>query len=298
MPVFVRPPLRNRSLRVIHLREMTTADLALAMRLKNHAGWNQREADWLRLLSMQQDGCFLAEWNGTAVGTAATCIFGDVAWLAMVLVDESARGRGIGTALVQHSLEFLDRARIGSVRLDATAFGQPLYEKLGFVPEYKLARYEGVLPKSDDDPRALSTRVSTASSSEYERICELDRAANATDRRKFLLRLFQELPEEVRVIKHSGELAGYLAIRPGSEALQIGPCVATESGGAELMADAAQRYAGRRVIIDVPLGNVPAVRFAQTMQLAVQRTFIRMRRGTAVCDDLARLWASSGPELG
>jgi predicted N-acetyltransferase YhbS len=284
---------------VIRIREMTSADIVLGMRLKNQAGWNQVEADWLRFLSMQPDGCFVAEWNGTPVGTAVTCIFGEVAWLAMVLVDVAWRGRGIGAALVQHALNFLDKAGVRSVRIDATSLGQPLYAKLDFIPEYELRRYTGVLPaQGDTSSPHSSTRVSAANATDYEPVCQLDRAVTATDRRKFLLRLFSEFPHDLRVIKQSDELTGYVAIRPGSDALQIGPCVAAQNDGAELLADAANRFAGRRVFIDLPSGNSPAVRFAQSMQLHMQRTFIRMRRGSAVNDDITRLWASSGPELG
>src|SRR5439155_19059347 len=56
------------------------------------------------------------------------------------------RGRGIGKALVHHALDFLDRQGVQSVRLDATPLGQPLYEKLGFMPEYTLKRFEGTFP--------------------------------------------------------------------------------------------------------------------------------------------------------
>src|SRR6266849_965159 len=71
----------------IHIRVMTVADIPLGMRLKAQNAWNQLEADWRRFLTMEPDGCFVAEWRGTAVGTACTCTFDDVAWVAMVLVD-------------------------------------------------------------------------------------------------------------------------------------------------------------------------------------------------------------------
>ncbi|MEX0643247.1 MAG: GNAT family N-acetyltransferase [Pirellulales bacterium] len=284
---------------VIRIRALTTADLGLAMRLKAQAGWNQLEGDWQRFLFMQPDGCFVAEWDRVPVGTAVACIFDEVAWLAMVLVDVAARGRGVGTALVRHALAFLDRAGVRCVRLDATPLGQPLYQKLGFVPEYAVARYEGVLSTVADEPfprPAMS--VVTAGQNDYERLCALDCSVVGADRQKFLVRLFHELPEAVRLVKKSGEIEGYLTARPGSEALQIGPCVAAEEVGATLLADAAWRYAGQRVVLDVPLGNAPAVRLAQSLRLNVGRSFVRMRRGPAVGDDLSRLWASSGPELG
>src|SRR5260370_13144230 len=93
---------------------------------------------------METDGCFAAEWKAQAVGTTVTGILGTVGWIAMVLVEPDWRGRGIGKALMSHALSFLDAQGVLSVRLDATALGKPLYEKLGFVVEYELARYEGV----------------------------------------------------------------------------------------------------------------------------------------------------------
>ena len=72
---------------------MTTLDIPLGMRLKQQAGWNQLAADWSRLIDMQPDGCFVAECDGTPVGTVATCVFGDVAWIAMMLVDDRSHAR-------------------------------------------------------------------------------------------------------------------------------------------------------------------------------------------------------------
>jgi GNAT superfamily N-acetyltransferase len=94
---------------------------------------------------MQPDGCFVAELDGTSAGTTTTCVFNGVAWVAMVLVDKSLRGKGIGTGLLKHALDHLKKRNVRTVRLDATPAGRPIYEKLGFVPEYELARYEGVV---------------------------------------------------------------------------------------------------------------------------------------------------------
>src|SRR5437667_10563558 len=104
---------------MLRIRAMTEADLALGMRLKRQNGWNQLEADWQRLLALEPDGCFVAEADGVGVGTAGTCVFGPVAWIAMVLVDAERRKQGIGTALMKHTLTYLDRRGVRSVRLDA-----------------------------------------------------------------------------------------------------------------------------------------------------------------------------------
>src|SRR6266480_4275307 len=100
----------------ISIRLMRASDVGLGLQLSGRAGWNQVAADWQRLLELQPDGCFVAEWNGRPVGTTMTCLFGPVAWVAMVLVEESLRGRGIGRALMRRALEFLDRQSVATVR--------------------------------------------------------------------------------------------------------------------------------------------------------------------------------------
>src|ERR1700687_5492500 len=72
---------------MIHLRPMTAADLPLGLHLSRQAGSDQIDADCRRTLALQPDGCFVAEWQGTPAGTTTTCIFGSVAWVAMVLVE-------------------------------------------------------------------------------------------------------------------------------------------------------------------------------------------------------------------
>jgi GNAT superfamily N-acetyltransferase len=286
---------------VLSIRQMTIDDVPLGMRLKEQAGWNQVEADWRRFLAMRPDGCFVAELDGVPVGTAVGCVFGTVAWIAMVLVDESVRGLGIGTALVVHAVMFVEEQGATSIRLDATPLGRPVYEKLGFVPQYELARYAGTLELRACQPRASAATQPTlrvAAADDYEAIFAIDRLATHTDRREFLARLFHERRAHVHVVGRERQVEGYLTTRRGSQAVQLGPCIASGEAGERLLAGACRRLAGAQVYLDVPLSHDRAVRFAESAGLAAQRTLTRMCRGADVNDDLTRLWASSGPELG
>jgi GNAT superfamily N-acetyltransferase len=278
---------------MIRIRSMTAADLPLGLRLSREAGWNQVEADWQRFLDLQPDGCFVAEWDGTPVGTTTTSLFGPVAWIAMVLVEEGFRGRGIGKALLGHTLEFLDHRRIPTVRLDATPLGRPLYERLGFTEQFRLARYEGVLPP---DPDQASGEAAPAE--QWEALAALDEAVTGTDRRKLLLRLFAEQPDRVCLVRQGDHPAGFLTARPGRRAVQIGPCIAAPEVGPLLFAQAWHRQAGRPVFLDIPVANETATRLAEAQGLSVQRHLTRMCRGVPRCERLEWLWASSGPEKG
>jgi GNAT superfamily N-acetyltransferase len=272
---------------------MTAADVPLGMRLKQQAGWNQLAEDWHRALDLGPGGCFVAELDGSPVGTTTTCVFGQVAWIAMVLVDAAVRNRGVGKALLLHALSYLDGRGIPSVRLDATPMGQPLYEKLGFVAEYPLARYDGIARASGPPVPEV-----TPGSDRGADIHALDRSIVQIDRSKLLLRLFAERPEALRVVIRNGKLTGFSTMRLGSNAVQLGPCLATDEAGPLLLTDAWQRLAGQRVFIDIPQGNRASVQWAEARGLVVQRPLVRMCRGPAPAEDFTRIWASFGPEKG
>jgi ribosomal protein S18 acetylase RimI-like enzyme len=279
----------------IHLRRLTFDDVGLGLRLKQQVGWNQTPADWARFLTLESEGCFVAEVDGDVgpqpVGTVTTCVFGPVGWVGMMLVDRSYRGRGIGRALMEHALAYLAGQGVQTVRLDATPLGEPLYRSLGFEPQFTLARYAGTL-HGDGAPAEPGRRE------DWARVAELDRQVTHTDRRRLLVALFQERPGELRVVRERGDVAGYLTTRRGSRALLIGPCVGSERTGPLLLADAWQRHADRYAFIDVPLPHRRAVAWVEGRGLVAQRELLRMCRGPAVEEDVERLWASSGPEKG
>src|SRR3954447_4671037 len=137
----------------IHLRRMSESDILFADSLRASAQWNQTKRDWSRLLALstrslgdvsKESGCFVAEWNGTPVGTATTICYGKaLAWIGMLLVDPEFRGRGIGSALLNACLKYLHGRGIGCIKLDATPQGKLLYERLGFRAEWSLTRWEG-----------------------------------------------------------------------------------------------------------------------------------------------------------
>src|SRR5262245_21248763 len=121
---------------VIRIRSIETTDISFCLRLSTEAGWNQTEHDWRRLFELQPESSFLAEIDAIPVGTVTACLYGSVGWVAMMLVVEKWRGRGIGRALMAQVLENLESRGVKTIRLDATPMWQPLYELLEFGAEY------------------------------------------------------------------------------------------------------------------------------------------------------------------
>ena len=88
--------------------------------------------------------------DGEIVGSLTLVVFriptGARAWIEDVVVDESARGRGVGEALNQHAL---DRARADGCRtVDLTSrpsreAANRLYQRIGFTPrETNIYRFD------------------------------------------------------------------------------------------------------------------------------------------------------------
>jgi predicted N-acetyltransferase YhbS len=279
---------------MLHIRTMSALDVPLGMALKSQAGWNQTEADWQRFLELEPEGCFVAEFDGRPVGTTVTSVFDCVAWVAMVLVEAGMRGQGIGKELMVHAIRHLDQRGIPTIRLDATPLGKPLYERLGFVAEYELARWERAAGGGESHPA-----IRPATPDLLDAVLDLDRRATGTQRERLIHLLYRQRPDAMDVWMDGRELAGYVAFRDGSRAAQIGPAIAlNEEAGRALCDQAIARCGERPVFMDIPLLNAPAMQWAEARGFAVQRRLTRMVRGEPVCDQPALLWASSGPENG
>src|SRR5713226_2659997 len=126
------------------IRQMHTSDIPSAMRIKEAAGWNQTPEDWVNVLALEPQGCWVEEQGGEVVAsTTAICYGQELAWIGMVLVRPDHRGRGLARGLMEHCLAWLAARHVRQVKLDATDMGRPLYQKLGFHAERAIERWSG-----------------------------------------------------------------------------------------------------------------------------------------------------------
>jgi GNAT superfamily N-acetyltransferase len=279
---------------MLHIREMTTEDIPFGMRLKADAGWNQLEADWLRFLALRPGGSFVALWHDQPVGTVTTCMFDDVGWIGMMLVDVRYRGQGIGRGLIERALQSLELSGVKSVRLDATAMGRPLYQKLGFQDQYLVLRYGGQAKECGEQVRAVPAEPMLV-----DGILRLDRQAVGVDRSALVRRLLEEQPQAGCAVVGDQEMAGYVCSRPGACARQVGPCIARDPQvGRGLLYEIFRRFPHEPVYVDVPAENLAAVEAAESAGLRPLRELTRMCRGEDNRERIEWLWASSGPEKG
>jgi ribosomal protein S18 acetylase RimI-like enzyme len=263
------------------------------------AGWNQTPADWERLLSLEPDGCFLAEWNGAPAGTATTIIYGaGLAWIGMVLVHPEQRQRGIGRALLTQCIQHLHGRGVRCIKLDATPLGKQVYDSLGFRDEWTLTRWQrepGTAERIEVDRRIRGCIETDTGAVE-----KLDAAAFGVSRRKLVQALAEKSHCALALESEPGRIAGYGLLRNGSQALYLGPVVAMSSDIGTRLVDALVERGNRQNISwDIPDQNVAAVVRAGQHCFTAQRPLTRMILGeNTEPGDPQMQFAIAGPEIG
>lgn len=284
----------------MRLRTMTKQDIPAGIRLKELAGWNQTAADWNRFLDASPEGCFVAEVDGHVRGTATTISFENrFAWIGMVLVDPEFRSRGLGTKLLERTIEYLDQRKMPTMKLDATPQGKPLYEKLGFVTEYGIERWVLKRPLSVDAGIADSKRASL-SEAQLASIFSRDREVFGADRSFLLGSLRQESPDFAMGVWNHNLLQGYAFGRSGSFADHLGPWAAEDTVTTrQLLNEFLMRSSRETIIVDCLTANSAAMGLLQAFGFSYARTLTRMYRGqNQYPGNPDSLCAILGPEFG
>ncbi len=298
------------------IRPLTAGDLDEALRLSTVVGWNQRLDDWRMLLQLAPAGAFAARFDSrdpSIVGTAIGIDYGGFAWIAMMLVDPSCRGRGVGRRLLEAAIDSVPSNL--PIRLDATPLGRPLYQRYGFEDEAALSRY--VIDDASLAPPYVPRRglapspVRQLTDADLAIVVEQDRETFGGTRGAVLDWAFRGAPQYAYGVRSDNGLIDHCLGRQGRLFEQIGPVVASDDEVAHALVSAALAAAGdRRVVVDAfdsstSSGSRNAFLTALRADgFVVQRPLIRMCRpadsgacGADIDRRTIREFAILGPEF-
>jgi len=284
------------------LRGLTPEDLPGADKLRAAAGWNQTLQDWERLLSLDAEGCFVAEDQGEIVGSATTTPYGnELAWIGMLLVDPSRRSQGIGRKLFMHCLDYLQKRKMRCIKLDATPAGQVLYEKVGFQVEWSLMRWDrpagGTIM---DNPSPCELSIHRLKTSDWDEVVRLDREVFGVDRRLLLAQLGEDSSHFLVCRGPDETLEGFGLLRAGINAHYMGPLVVrTERAGFRILQQLLVEGSSHRLCWDIPEACSEVRSWAEKQGFTPQRSLIRMFSGNNASPGLPlKQWAISDPATG
>lgn len=238
----------------ISIREFSDTDLNTADALLQAAF--QRPGSWLTELGiirkLQSAGAFLAHNGETTAGVAFSLMYPDYTYIGPLGVHPDFQRHGIGFALMERVLDWLDGQGVMRVTLDASPMGQSIYERLGFVPcdQVNIFQRKSVEPTSQFPPE-----VQHLSLQNLDLITATDKQAFGTDRGRLLSALLEAYPKRgFFLTDEQGNIDGYLIAQGRS----IGPWIAKKRAGAELLLKAALSLFSQPVSVVAPEENMDA----------------------------------------
>jgi predicted GNAT family N-acyltransferase len=268
-----------------NLRRLCPADLSEAVELSRLANWNQTIDDWEMLLRLDPQGCFAIAVDGQIVATTTLLCYGKrLAWIGMVLTSPEHRRRGFAKQLMQAALDRASDLKIESIKLDATADGHPLYEKLGFKTEQVIERWLR-------DGQSTITPVQPALRAVPPPL-EMDREAFGADRASLLQALASRNPPD-------STAEGYNFSRSGARCRYLGPCVARDQKSARaVIAHTLQALPESSWYWDLLSSNQNAIDLAAEFGFTPQRRLERMVLGDSITKNDQMVYGIAGFELG
>ena len=271
------------------IRPAGPGDLARLGPLYEQSGFGARLAGVVGFARARLDGeVVVAEAGGELVGVAAGAVFrgtggpGGTGWVGGVAVVPAHRRVGLGGALTEAIVEFLEGRGVATVLLHATALGRPVYERLGFVPETAYVTLSGpTLARA-----STGAMVRAGRAADLAAVLALDRAATGEDRRRLLTALW---PTGGLVAAVDGRVLGYHLASPWRPG---GATIAADAGTGLALLDAVRVAPGDEVAISVPAANAAAVGWLESAGFQERYRTIRMHRGPRVAWDPAALFAA------
>jgi ribosomal protein S18 acetylase RimI-like enzyme len=267
---------------------LTPGDVPGALALSAKVGWNQTADDWRLFIAHGRTiGLFDGD-DGLIATAAALPYYNGFGYISMVIVDPAWRRHGLARRLMGECIEIL-RAQGRAALLDATPAGALVYRGLGFVELATMERWEG-----EGGVTQVDHAADRLGPEDLHKLIEADALAFGSQRR-FLLEDFLARPGAAAWTCDGG----YLVMREGHRAMQIGPLVAASGEAARVLLATAIANARGRVFLDLFTTWPDLAALLESLGFKRQRPFIRMALDRATLPgDLVRLAIAAGPEFG
>lgn len=264
----------------LSIRPLTEADLKAADVILESAygppAVRRHQDRLLHCMRLQPDGWLLALLGDAPTGLVGAIDYGPFAYIGLMAVHRSAHRRGVGMALMEQLLAWLDARGVPMALLDATDMGAPLYARLGFVEDEKTFMFH-----RDDCPAAArpSAYVRLLRAEDLADLVDFDAPIFGAARRPVFESYLADDPARALVARdEAGRISGYMFAQPQL----LGPWAANAPHVAEALLAAALDLSYEAVpSAIVPASNAEAQQMLMRQGFSPQRKLSHMRRGGA-----------------
>lgn len=281
----------------MHLRVAEADDLPRVAELRETVGWVAQEWALRAVLDPPHARCIVAvDGTNHVVGVGSGIAFGRLGMVGNMIVDPALRRRGIGSAILDAVLEFLDEHRCTRLELSATDEGRPLYARAGFAPTEP--GVSAVLPRVAAIAHGEGADLTDAGPGALDELAAYDAPRFGGDRSPLLATMLADPERPLVVARHAGALVGWSWLRP--EAERVGPLVAdTPDFATELVAAAMRRLPGTQPLrLNMPAANRAGAARLRELGAELEPWRGRMARGAQVPRREDAIYANAVGALG
>ncbi|WP_343526176.1 GNAT family N-acetyltransferase [Sphingomonas sp.] len=229
------------------LRRMTPDDVAAVHRLSKAEQWPHREEDLADMLAVGQG--IVMEMSGEIVGSTMWWKAGEtVTTLGMVIVSRQHRGGGFGRIVMEAALDAIGD---GTIMLNATEDGLPLYRRLGFNGIAEILQHQGTAFHAPLVPLNRDERIRPLGGADPAIVEGMVEAATGLTRPAIMTLLLDKA--HGIVLDRGGTVTGCALFRRFGRGYVVGPVVAPDVLRAKaLIAQWLGSRSGEFIRLDIP----------------------------------------------
>lgn len=265
---------------MFRVKNMSAEDFVFGIRLTDTMDWGLVRPDFELMVELEPAGCFVALDDSERAGLATTIGFGKIGWLGNVIVSENHRGRGVGSLLVKHSIEYLKNKHVETVGLYTYIDKIPFYRRFGF--EYDS---DFVVLKGKGTSLPVEVRLREAGKDDVGKIVDLDRHCFGGSRGKLLEPLLTDSDNLCYVSMDGGQLLGFVVAKVYDTVAEAGPLVCwrgREDIAINLLKTALNRLEGYEISMCIPKKESAIINALMSLGFGEAFRVARMFRGNPI----------------
>jgi GNAT superfamily N-acetyltransferase len=235
---------------MFQIKTMHPEDFAFAVELANTMDWNMAIEDFQFMTSLEPGGCFVLFDHSKPIGIATSNSYDKVGWFGNLIVKEEYRGKGAGSQLVKHAIDYLHDKGAETIGLYAYPNLVQFYSRLGFRydEDFSVLHVPAL--------KAISAEaLSNVGTSNFQEIAAFDRRCFGGDRRKLLESIILDEGNLSYYVSKDDEATGYVAATVYETMAWVGPLVCQEgnvNAAVMLLEGVLRKLTGLRVYVALP----------------------------------------------
>lgn len=272
------------------VRRLVLADAQACLSLSEAVNWKHGIDVWQQMIRLGDDGALGISIGDQMIATAIAIRYENIlGWIGLVITHPDHQRRGLGKKIMQAAIAFLQQHDIPCVMLDATDFGKPLYEQLGFRSLYEIGIWTSDRPYRDlNTLSAAAVTIRPMQASDFAAVVALDAQLFGVARPHVL----ENHCDVAHVATEAGQIVGYFLNKITIKNQILGPCYhPTAEGAAALLQTTLASIDRRPLRLHIPESNDSAKRVALDAGFVYQRYCTRMVYGPLIANHMSAQYA-------